>query len=43
MIILAQFLIKEEKKGKKFMRKISCKDFENNFEFKKKNQKLSKG
>ena len=43
MIILAQFLIKEEKKGKKFMRKISCKDFENNFEFKKKSQKPSKG
>ena len=35
MIILAKFLNKEEKKGKKFMRKISCKDFENNFEFKK--------
>ena len=35
MIILAQFLNKEEKKEKKFMRKISCKDFDNNFEFQK--------
>ena len=35
MIILAQFLNKEEKKEKKFMRKISCQDFDNNFEFQK--------
>jgi len=35
MIIFAQFLNKEENKEKKFMRKISCKDFDNNFEFQK--------
>ena len=33
MIILAQFLIKEDKKENKFMKKISCKDFGNNYEF----------
>jgi hypothetical protein len=36
MIVLAQFLNKEEKK---LMRKISCKDFENNLEFQKRKPK----
>ena len=35
MIILAKFLNKEDKKENKFKRQISCKDFDNNFDFQK--------